>query len=540
MYSNRILVLFSFLMVTICIMIVRIYGLSEGKWLSQAATNQSTYNLEISKNRGNIYDCNMQPLVGRKETNIAAVFPSIDSSNKLCSILNKKEREQVLERSSYGKPFIVNLKDRTVISDDIDVFRIPIRYSDYQLAPHIIGYLDNTRNGVAGIEKSYNEYLSQSGGGINVKYKVDAVNNILEGDKKKIDDTSYMNSKGVVLTLDSQIQEIAQRAARKNLKKGAVIVTEVPTCKLRAIVSMPDYSQNYLSEAIESSDAPLINRAFTPYNVGSIFKLVTASVALERGLDCEKIFECDGHVDVEGKAFNCYNGSKHGKVNLSDAIAYSCNSYFVDISKPLLPKDMIDFSKKFGFGESIDLAPGLVSDAGNLPEVSSLYDKMTMANFSFGQGEFLGTPLQVSGLINAIASGGEYSKPQLVEGLVDENLEFIQKEESSNPEKIISEKTTNILINAMKSSVEYGTSIRGKPENGVAAAKTATAETGILKPDGTQVIQAWYAGFYPADNPKYSIVVLAEDGVGGGESCGPVFKQIVDDIYFQFPNYFNK
>ena len=134
MYSNRILVLFSFLMVTICIMIVRIYGLSEGKWLSQAATNQSTYNLEISKNRGNIYDCNMQPLVGRKETNIAAVFPSIDSSNKLCSILNKKEREQVLERSSYGKPFIVNLKDRTVISDDIDVFRIPIRYSDYQLA----------------------------------------------------------------------------------------------------------------------------------------------------------------------------------------------------------------------------------------------------------------------------------------------------------------------------------------------------------------------------------------------------------------------
>lgn len=540
MYNNRILILFSFLMMTICAMIVRIYTLSEGKWLSQAATNQSTYKLEISKTRGNIYDCNMQSLVGKESTNIAAVFPSIDSSNKLCNVLNKKEREQMLTSSSYGKPFIVNLKDRTVISDDIDVFRVPIRYSDYQLAPHIIGYLDDKQNGVFGIEKSYNDYLFQAGGEIDVKYKVDAVNNILEGDKKKIDDTSYMSSKGVVLTIDSQIQEIAQRAARKNIKKGAVIVTEVPTCKLRAVVSMPDYSQNHLSDAIESSDSPLINRAFVPYNVGSIFKLVTASVALERGLNSEKVFDCEGHIDIEGKSFSCYNGCKHGKINLNDAIAYSCNSFFIEISKPLLPKDMIDFSREFGFGKSIELAPNLISDAGNLPEISSLYDRMAMANFSFGQGELLGTPLQISGLINAIASGGEYRKPQLVEGLVDENLEFVQKEEVSKPERVISNNTANILINAMKSSVEYGTSARGKPNNVNAAAKTATAETGILKPDGSSVIQAWYAGFYPADKPKYSIVVLVEDGIGGGESCGPAFKQIADDIYSQLPYYFDK
>lgn len=212
----------------------------------------------------------------------------------------------------------------------------------------------------------------------------------------------------------------------------------------------------------------------------------------------------------------------------------------MNISKPLLPKDMIDFSKEFGFGVETELAPGLISEAGKLPEVSSLYDKMTMANFSFGQGSFLGTPLQVSGLINAFASGGEYRTPKLVEGLVDEDLNFVQSVEDSKPVRVISNKTAEIIKDTMKASVEYGTSTKGKPSNGFAAAKTATAETGIINSEGKSVIQAWYAGFYPYDNPKFSIVVLAEDGTGGGESCGPVFKQIADDIYNQLPNYINE
>lgn len=305
MYNNRILILFSLLMCCVCAIIVKIYSLSYGGWLSQAAVTQNTYKLEIARTRGNIYDCNMKPLAGKESQNFAAGLPSIESSNKLCQVLNRKEREAILTKSSFGKPFIVNLKNRTVISKDIDVFRVPIRYSDYQLAPHIIGYLAESKNGVYGIEKSYNDYLSETGNGVGVKYKVDAKNDILEGDKKQVEDSSYMNSKGVALIINFQIQEIAQRTARKNLKKGAVIVTEVPTCKLRAVASMPDYSQNYLGDALESCDSPLVNRAFTPFNIGSIFKLVTASVALEHGLDPQKIYDCKGYIDVEGKHFNC-------------------------------------------------------------------------------------------------------------------------------------------------------------------------------------------------------------------------------------------
>ena len=85
----------------------------------------------------------------------------------------------------------------------------------------------------------------------------------------------------------------------------------------------------------------------------------------------------------------------------------------------------------------------------------------------------------------------------------------------------------------MKASVEYGTSARGKPSKGVAAAKTGTAQTGI-KIEDRAVIQAWYAGIYPADNPKYSIIVFAEDAKGGGESCGPAFKKIAQEIFCNF------
>ena len=79
----------------------------------------------------------------------------------------------------------------------------------------------------------------------------------------------------------------------------------------------------------------------------------------------------------------------------------------------------------------------------------------------------------------------------------------------------------------MKASIEYGTSEKGKPENTTAAAKTSTAQTGIIE-DGKKIDQSWFAGFFPYENPKYSIVILSEAGAGGGESCGPVFKEIAE------------
>ena len=149
----------------------------------------------------------------------------------------------------------------------------------------------------------------------------------------------------------------------------------------------------------------------------------------------------------------------------------------------------------------------------------------------------MASPIQISGLINAIASGGEYTTPTLIKGLVNENLNFINITRAENPIRVIKEDTAEKLKGYMKASIEYGTSLRGKPESIEAAAKTSTAETGIVV-DGKKVIQAWYAGFFPFEKPRYSIVVLSEDASGGGESCGPVFKEIVDRMNKEIPELF--
>ena len=102
-------------------------------------------------------------------------------------------------------------------------------------------------------------------------------------------------------------------------------------------------------------------------------------------------------------------------------------------------------------------------------------------------------------------------------------------------ERIISENTANKLKDYMRASVEYGTSLKCQSEFVTAGAKTSTAQTGIVE-NNKKIEQSWIAGFFPFDKPKYCIVVLSEAGRGGGESCGPVFKEISERITTEILN----
>ena len=511
-----------------------LYSLTQGDWLCHAATQQSSYKLQVAKLRGTIYDCRKKPLTNNESMNVATIIPSKETANSLSKQLNEKERSELFALMKKGKPFLFQLNKRAVLSDDIDIFKVPKRYSINQQAPHIIGYLNGSKDGVSGIEKAYNDYLKDTNAVIEVRYKVDAINRVLTGVQREVTDKSYLQTKGVMLTIDSRLQKIAQSAAQKYLHSGAVVITEVPNCKIRASVSIPNFSPNNITSALKSENSPLLNRAITKFDVGSTFKLVTIAAALESGIPENFKYNCTGSTMVDGTAFHCFDGHSHKVLNMNDAIAHSCNTYFIEISKQIGPTKLLSMAKSFGFGSSYELAPGLAASAGILPSKDELKDKKRFANFSFGQGRLMATPLQIAGMINTIASNGEYHQPCLVEGLVNENLEFVKKTKEVEPRRVISEKNAQKIQQFMLSSVEYGTSKKGKPEYLHAAAKTATAQTGI-KSNGQNVIQAWYAGFYPYENPKYCIVILAENGVGGGESCGPIFKKIADDLYKNLP-----
>jgi penicillin-binding protein 2 len=531
--AKRTIALFALLMTCVVVLMISVYRISSSGGLLEAATRQSSYRLDVAAYRGTIYDCKKQPLTNLEEGKVAAVSPAMEAANALSVVLPKQDMQAVYSQLSEGKPFALKVPKETKAADGLELFPLFRRYPEQPLLPHILGYLDGGGNGVAGIEKAYNDVLAGVGSA-SVTYQVDALGRVLAGELPEVDNTAYLSAKGVMLTIDSRIQQIALEAGKKYLQKGAVIVAEIPDCSLRAVVSLPDFTPDDVSSVLNDKDAPLINRAFSSYNVGSVFKLVVAAAALEAGCSPEDTYECVGSINVDGADFHCFNGQSHGVVDMSGAIEKSCNCYFVQLAQRVGAKQILQAAKRFGFGSPTELAPGFSSDAGILPSETELELSRALANFSFGQGSLMATPLQITALVNTIASGGEYAQPRLVEGLLDENRLLVQKEQAPAPVRLISSRIAEQIQGYMKASVETGTSLRGKPENGGAGAKTATAETGIKNGDH-EVVQAWYAGYYPADRPRYVIVILAEDGEGGGTSCGPVFQQIADEIYNKLP-----
>lgn len=525
--AKRTAVFFGVFMLGMFLTVLILFTLANGSQLAATAEKQVTYRLVTANTRGTIYDCNKVALTGNgDEAYVAAVIPGVESAAALSKVLPQKNLQAVYPSLTAGKPFTIRLP-QSVTAAGIDLFPLKERYTSPQTAVHVIGYLDGSGKGASGIEKVFEDRLSQNQGQISVTYKVDALNRVLAGENKTVSDTAYLQNRGVVLTLDKNIQEAAEKAAKKYLKKAAVVVTEVPSCKIRAMVSLPDYDPANVAAALNAPDSPLMNRCLAAYNVGSVFKLVSASAALEYGISPATRYTCAGAINVDGGIFHCFNGESHGDEDMESAIAQSCNAYFINLMQMVPQQRFLQMAQSMGFGKSFEIAPGLASSAGVLPTPDNLKIPRALANFSFGQGNLTATPLQITAMVNAIASDGAFTQPSLYEGMVDEHLKFTEKAQAQPGAAVISKSTAELIRKFMKQSIETGTSRKGKPTKGEAGAKTATAQTGRFV-NGVEAVESWFAGFYPYENPKYIITVFAEGGSGGGTTCGPVFREIAD------------
>lgn len=527
-------------MLMFCISFFWIDSVSHKEALYEAAGTQQSYKVKIADVRGTIYDCKGRALVNTQKKLIASVIPCVESLSILNNVVSESKKEMLYKKCSKKSPFLIEI-NKPVSSPYVKVFEVPIRYNGILTASHIIGYLSGDKQGICGIEKAYNSYLGGNEHEIYVKYNIDASGKLLPGKKEITEDKSYLFSKGVMLEIDSKIQAIVEETANKYMTRGAVIVAQIPDCKIKACASIPSFLPENVSECLNDNNSPLLNRAFCSFNVGSVFKLVTASAALENGISENFEYNCCGVNTVEDANFKCFNSKKHEKINMEQALAYSCNGYFIELIKKMPPDALLKMSQKYKLGIENKLSEGIYSSKGRLPSPKSLENMKTLANFAFGQGKLLATPIQITGIINTIASNGIYSNPKLIKGLIDESMKINTKAAESlyeKTERIISEETSSKLKSYMKASVDYGTSQKGKSDYVDCAAKTSTAQTGIIE-NGKKIEQSWFAGFFPFDNPKYSVVVLSEAGMGGGESCGPVFKEIVDRIFLEFPEIFS-
>ena len=511
-------------------LMVRLYALSMNVGLEQAAQSQSAYTLEITTTRGQIYDRNLQPLTDTEQRNYLAVLPTDDAVQACAKQITGTSRRLALDAAAQGTPFVLPLEDgQKVYAADVENFTVSSRLPhdpSEQLAVHLLGYLDGEGNGVSGIEQAYNDQLAAAGEQVTVRCQVDALGRPMENGTMQVEGSSRPPQQGVILTLDKRMQQVVEQVGEQ-IDQGAIVVMDVQTGAIVASASFPQYDPYHLEAALEDAGQPLINRALLPYCVGSSFKLSVAAAALEEGISPSFSVDCVGGTTVAGRIFYCHNRAGHRETDLKRAIEQSCNPYFIKLGQETGAEQLLGMAKALGFGQETQLADGVIAQAGNLPTLGELSSPHELANFSFGQGKLTATPVQIAAMVSAVANGGMAVTPHLVMGTTEDG-QTVQEKESPAPVRVFSQQTAAFLQEAMIGVVEEGSAPLAQPKQGGAGGKTASAQTGLYDEEGEEIVHAWFAGFFPAQNPQYAAVILIEGGEYGGQVASPLFAQLVD------------
>lgn len=428
--------------------------------------------------------------------------------------------------------------------DGIVILPRPQRKYPYgKLASHVIGYINEidrwrltkledygykTKDmvGFGGIEEKYDYYLRQDEGGLSIE--VDSRVNFV----RALGFKSPKNGKDLQLTLDLKIQQIVEDALADAV--GAVVLMEPYSGQIIAMVSAPNFSpsaflkrQNpYLRNLFSDTHAPLVNRAISSaYPVGSIFKLVVATAALETGkINLSTVFSCPGSMYIGKQKFSCWD--THHEEDLISAIAHSCNVFFYRTGLLLGPQTIHDWAVKFGFSRlsSVNLPYEIEGVVPNplwrkIYRLKNWFDGDTL-NFTIGQGELLVTPLQVARMMAVFANGGGLVSPYIVKAIYGRDI-------SSYHKKItplhIKTNTIDSIRKGLRGAVldASGTANVLSTLSVSIAGKTGTAQAPPGQPHG------WFAGYFPYKNPKFVICVFLERG-GAGYYATLVAKQIIE------------
>lgn len=506
------------------ICILRLFVLSSDEELVAAGDVQSGRRFALYRPRGQIYDCNMLPLTGQTEETKIVVLPTEKGMAALSKLLSGKELAENLKELRSGNPVILPADSPDLYSDTLRV-KIPVRYSTAQPATHLIGYINGEGHGVSGIESAMDDML-YSEDTVDLVLRTNAVGEALPGIQAEISGGAAVND--LVLTIDNRIQQIAQNAARQ-LEAGAVVVSEVGTGKVRAMVSTPSYDPNAVENSLDAADSPLLNRALTPYSVGSVFKPCVAAAAIENGISPATTNYCNGSMTIADRRFNCHKLTGHGMLDMSGALAESCNCYFYTLSQQLGTETVLRYMRSFAFGQSREIGCNLVQPAGTVPAEGDMKNPGNLANLSIGQGNLLLTPLAMTSLYEAIANGGVYHTPTILERVI-QNGQAVESPATAETRGMKTETAAQLksfLIEALKSGT--GAAANPEIEELVVGGKTATAETGWIK-NGKKITHGWMCGFVEAGNSSYVLVIFCEEANSGAGSCAPVFKQIAAEL----------
>lgn len=520
-YKKNILILFSVVCTLYFVFMIRIATISEYSRMGESAQTVQTKSIILSTERAPIYDRNQRLITNTATQTKAVIFGGINNLSTLKYYFKSGEYAALSEQMEQRGYAVANI--RATVTNPLTISHTyRARYCENQPACHLVGYLRDGV-GVVGLEKALNDYFVQNSSTATVSFQTDAVGSpVIPINAAKIINNQARN--GVHLTIDLGIQDIVQRQLEDNITSGAACVVDMDSCEILALASYPTFDQKNISPSLNRANSPLLNKSLVSYSVGSVFKPIIAAAALEAGFDPSTVYECSGGVTINDTTFKCHKLSGHGKINLMQAIAQSCNCYFVNLIQTVNEEYLLHFLSLSGFGKEVSLAPNYSSTKGNLPTLQQMTSG-DIYNISFGQGKLQANILQITAAISALCNGGEYRQLKLITGIDN----YMGQAIAQNSFRLCSSNTANIIKQAMVKVVEEGTGKRAKPEKGRCGGKTATAQTGVFK-DGIELTHGWFSGFYEIDDRRYIITIFSENGGEGSAVPAAVFKGICDNI----------
>ncbi len=536
--------LFFILFLLFCIGRLFYIQLFRSNFLAAIAKKQHNLFVELEPRRGTIYDRNLKPL---------AVNISVDSLYSSPNEISDKNKEAVIkqlpavlnistaslkEKLSRKKYFIWLARKISPEQSEyvkklnikgVDVVKESKRcYPNGYLASHIIGFAGLDNKGLEGLELYYDKYLK--GEMVWALFLRDARQKKLNLWEKMV---SPKDGYDLVLTIDEVIQYIAEReldkAFRDNNAKGASIVVIDPhTGAILALANRPTFDLNQYSDA--SKDIRRNRLICDLFEPGSVFKIVTASAALEEKKVSEedKIYCENGAYKIASHIL--HDHKPHGWLTFREVIELSSNIGTSKVAQMLGNEFLYKYIKLFGFGSKLGIdLPGEISGIARAPR---FWSKVSIGTIPMGQ-EVGVTALQLAVAVSVIANGGQLMKPFVVKEIKDKYGETIKKFPPVMINNVLSLDTANRIKKILVGVIEEGTGKLAKLLGFSAAGKTGTAQK--LEPNGTyshSKFVASFIGFAPAEDPIIAVAVVVDEphpSYFGGVVSAPVFKNVVND-----------
>lgn len=555
------------------------------------ASEQQLYDSLITAPRGDIYDCNMQTLATSSTAWVVYITPNsikaIDDDDKrekvrvtiaenFARILDVDYQKVYDDTNAKSYYIVVKKKIEKSVADEVREFLADEKYEDLQLVKHIgldettkryypndslasvvLGFVGSDEQGLEGLEKYYDNSLTGVAG------RVVAAKNAAGTDMpltyERVEEAT--KGKSLVLTIDSYIQYTSEKyldaaiEEHKIAERGAAIVMNVKTGAILAMAVKGDFNPND-PFTISSADQQKIdaltndeektklkselltrqwrNKAVSDtYEPGSVFKVITAAMAIEENLiNKNNSFFCGGHTTVAGQSYHCHKRTGHGSQTLEQAISNSCNPAFITIGQLAGVNTFSKYFKAFGFSEKtgIDL-PG---ESRSTYHAQQNMGPVELSSSSFGQ-TFNITPIQLISSIAATVNGGYLVQPHLVDKMIDENGKVEKVANDGYKRQVISESTSATMRELMAFVAKNGAKNALVPGYEIGAKTGTSQKVAKIHATGDSYL---YIGscvtVAPIDEPEIAVLVMLDEPKGdkyyGGIISAPVNSKIMADV----------